>query len=139
MGMAKASKKANYKFNKLQTKWLSELESGTHKQTSGRLYSGRGYCCLGVACALAGLEPQKDGDGDFLFEGEIGECPASVREQLKLRDSLGEFYGEDGRLAKIAIGRREFGSLAEANDKGVRFKTIAAFIRQHPEAVFYDA
>ena len=37
-------------------KWITALRSGEYKQTIGRLFSGKGYCCIGVFCkAVEGI------------------------------------------------------------------------------------
>lgn len=33
-------------------KWINALRSGEFSQTTGRLQTSEGHCCLGVACAL---------------------------------------------------------------------------------------
>jgi len=38
------------------TKWVAELRSGKYKQVKSSLFDCGGYCCLGVAGHLAGLE-----------------------------------------------------------------------------------
>lgn len=41
------------KLNKKQfIKWLQALRSGEYKQGRGQLQTFKGYCCLGVACAV---------------------------------------------------------------------------------------
>jgi hypothetical protein len=39
-----------------KAKWIAALRSGVYKQGDGKLYSIRNgtYCCLGVACVVAG-------------------------------------------------------------------------------------
>lgn len=49
--------------------WIAALRSGKYKQTMFRLYRSKknaeesgeraGYCCLGVACRIAGVKPAK--------------------------------------------------------------------------------
>lgn len=108
-----------YKLNAAQKKWLAALESGQYRRTTGQLKKGRGYCCLGVACRVLGVE----------FAEADMEAPPQVRDALKLRGSLGE-------------GREAFGndyeSLADANDSGQTFKKIAAAIRLDPSRFFFD-
>ena len=38
-------------------KWVKALRSGKYKQCRGRLFDGRGYCCLGIVEKLAGVKP----------------------------------------------------------------------------------
>ena len=49
-----------HQMNKMNTeikqKWVNALRSGEYEQGSEKLYSGRGYCCLGVLCDLYSKE-----------------------------------------------------------------------------------
>lgn len=36
--------------------WLKALLSGEYTQTADCLFDGKGYCCLGVACKVAGAD-----------------------------------------------------------------------------------
>lgn len=38
-----------------KAKWVAALRSGDYKQAQGRLYTGEGYCCLGVAGHVCGI------------------------------------------------------------------------------------
>jgi hypothetical protein len=124
----KAPKK--YKFNAFQKKWLGALESGKYKQTKEKLFSGRGYCCLGVACDLAGIKPVKR-PHMYLFDDEWSVAPSSIIEKLKLRGDCGDFD------ISVRIKNLNVGSLAEMNDIGKTFKEIAAFIRENPNNIFW--
>lgn len=42
--------------------WVTALRSGKYEQTEETLYDGVGFCCLGVACDIAGAEWKKIGD-----------------------------------------------------------------------------
>jgi hypothetical protein len=48
----------------LKAKWVKALRSGEYKQAYRSLKEGDGYCCLGVLCAIQGIEvatlPQTD-------------------------------------------------------------------------------
>lgn len=46
----------------LKQKWIDALESGNYQQCRGRLHDGKGYCCLGVLCVVAGAPFCKDDD-----------------------------------------------------------------------------
>jgi hypothetical protein len=138
MGMAKASKK--YKFNKSQLKWLAALESGEYAQSKDMLCDGNGFCCLGVACDVLGAKFQapQNGSKAYRFGPQLNVTflPNSIRARLKLNSEEGHIVGD----RDYSVGKVKFcGSLAEANDLGVKHKTIARFIRHHPEAVFTDA
>lgn len=65
-------------------KWVAALRSGEYKQTKGRLYSGKGYCCLGVFCkAVDGVNLKKGDESDDLF------CDASREHYKRIRHLLG--------------------------------------------------
>lgn len=42
--------------HELREKWVAALRSGEYKQGKGLLRHADEYCCLGVLCAVAGLE-----------------------------------------------------------------------------------
>lgn len=47
--------------------WLEALRSGNYKQTKGKLRSrNKAFCCLGVACELAGM-PNVYKDGEYTY------------------------------------------------------------------------
>ena len=116
-----------------QEKWLAALESGKFKQTKDgylRTIEGR-YCCLGVACELFG--PKATGlSGNAVRFGKesTSNAPKKTQYALALRGCLGQIT--DGTYLSTES------RLADANDRGVSFKRIAAFCRKHPEAVFTE-
>ena len=38
------------------TDWVAALRSGKYKQQKGTLRGSRGYCCIGVLCAINGVD-----------------------------------------------------------------------------------
>lgn len=114
-----------------QEKWLQALESGEYKQGSGALVKDNCFCCLGVACELF-IPETKTFDGIYVQYGTTndsyhGVAPYSVVDLLNLNSQNGEIkYSEIGGVD----------SLAELNDRGSNFASIAAFIRANPEKVF---
>ena len=116
------------KLTPLQEKWLQALESGKYPQGVGRLCDCYGlFCCLGVACEIAGGPKTKLGER-FYYEGEDVWLPQSVMH-------LFGFRGASGRLKKYW---GDIASLAKANDEGKTFAEIAAYVREHPEDVFVE-
>jgi hypothetical protein len=117
-----------------QEEWLTALESGGYAQCDGHLHDGVGYCCLGVACKLADIEPKAfalgDGTKRYMFEGERNYPPPQVVERLALWTMTGELDNHQEDLGHE--------TLADANDSGKSFAKIAAFCREHPEAVFTE-
>ncbi len=117
-----------YQFNEFQSKWLEALESGEYKQGAGALFNNDLYCCLGVACAVLGMT--RESNGKFTDAG--GFAPINVQEAMRIDGGI-------GRINKSTpLGEQKATSLAEANDQGVTFSEIAAFIRSSPTAVFTE-
>lgn len=103
--------------------WCKALEMGKYLQTTGRLQTRNGFCCLGVACEVAekhGINVKRD-EG-ILIGGNLLAMP-EVFEWLGLQDGRGEM--EDGR------------SLTIMNDsERLSFKEIAEVIRSKPDGLF---
>lgn len=108
-------------------KWIAALESGEFKQTKGRLHNARsgGFCCLGVACEISGLG-KWDKRANFVTREQVSyeELPYVVQSWLGLAKPLGGFNSN---------------SLANINDEGKRFKTIARIIRENEAALTGEA
>lgn len=119
------------KLTENQEKWLAALESGDYEQGKAGLRYKDKFCCLGVACDLFFEGETRVSFNNTYYMESIGHdtfLPPSVRKKLNMINQEGDFGG---------IG--EFGnytSLWEANDEGVPFNEIAAFIRANPELIF---
>lgn len=105
-------------------KWVAALESGEYGQTKNMLTNGQGFCCLGVACEISGLGEWVDGPyGEWVYEvdgeGSNELLPEPVREWLGLAGEGGDFNSDTESLANL-------------NDKGKTFKSIAKVIREEP-------
>lgn len=122
-----------YQFNEAQEAWLKALESGEYEQSKNCLFNGNGYCCLGVACVVAGLQFEKVGSA-YIADGAEAELPESLLETFKLFNSYGDF--RDDSVQDVATFRTS--GLASANDRGATFSEIATFIRSNPTAVFKE-
>lgn len=107
--------------------WIKALRSGGHKQGRNFLFNGEGYCCLGVACVVAGLVPEKSTPREYKSTareykfvdisaptGKMWTLPPSVREKLG-------FASENGTYD-------ENKSLSDDNDRGKSFKQIANIV-----------
>lgn len=126
------------------TKWIKALRSGKYKQGTGTLkqYNRKGqaeHCCLGVLCELYNQEMRKnkkktipekicDNDSDFSFgytrfDGSCDGLPKSVRDWSGVKDTIGRF-----KDAKFNAD-----NLADLNDTGRKFKTIANIIEENWE------
>lgn len=122
-----------FKINRLRKRWVKALRSGKFAQTTSVLKRKLvgvgpgdhwGYCCLGVACELL--------PGEWTDRGEF-----TVRD----RPSEPYFNGkntipQDEDLARFGMTHDEANVLAQANDRGESFDSIADRIEEMP--VHYD-
>jgi len=109
---------------KAQKLWLEALESGEYKQAIDRLYDGKGYCCLGVACKIYNKENNKR--IKYRQEAGLSKLPI-IHGWLGLRTTNGFFGNIDGVHNK---------SLTGLNDDGKSFAEIAEIVRANPDKVF---
>ena len=98
-------------------RWVAALRSGEYKQTQGQLWSGDGFCCLGVLCDLAA----KDGGPQWERDSFAG---SSAHPEIAMWNwVVGRGQGRDA----IAISER----LVEANDRQLKtFRQIASIIEE---------
>lgn len=125
----------------IMKKWIKALRSGKYKQGTGTLkqYDSKGnaqHCCLGVLCELYNQEMRKnkkktipekiyDNDSNFSFgytrfDGSCDGLPKSVRDWSGVKNTIGQFETEN---------------LADLNDTGRKFKTIADIIEKNWEVL----
>jgi hypothetical protein len=113
------------------SRWVKALRSGEYKQGKEWLHqkNDRGqdrFCCLGVLCDLAVKAkvisaPVADNEV-FIYDKEDTHLPPKVRKWAGIKTPNGDF---------------EFGdSLAEVNDDGKKFTTIAKIIESKPDGLF---
>lgn len=111
------------KRKELIEKWLEALESGAYKQGKSVLAQvvdkddDVRYCCLGVLCNVYGMKMQP----------LIDECAQLLPKSVAKRAGL-EYVG--AFIKAVRYRGRGYESLAELNDHGVTFKTIARIIRE---------
>lgn len=136
--MAKLTVKSSKK--RILQEWIAALKGegeykGVYKQGKGALHiAGEDrkkdtFCCLGVLCDLAVKAkvidaPEWELFGDNYQYGSAHDTaylPTEVMEWAGLREDNGGF---------------EDGVLAELNDDGKKFKTIANIIESKPEGLF---
>jgi hypothetical protein len=91
-----------------RAEWVDALRSGEYKQGGGFLYDAENktYCCLGVACALAGVE--------------LENFPPETLRTITF-DDVGAGQLDDW----LELTNRKRKSLAEMNDDGNSFAEIA--------------
>lgn len=125
----------------IMKQWVKALRSGKYKQGTGTLkqYDSKGnaqHCCLGVLCELYNQEMRKnkkktipekiyDNDSNFSFgytrfDGSCDGLPKSVRDWSGVKNNIGQFETEN---------------LADLNDLGKKFKTIADIIEKNWEVL----
>jgi hypothetical protein len=95
-------------------KWVKALRSGRYKQSVGRLYrdSDNTFCCLGVACNVAGVRRTKiTGTVIWNFARFASKVPP-VLQSGRADDSISN-------------------QLINLNDEGVPFEVIAGVINEY--------
>lgn len=133
--------------NKIMKRWVKALRSGKFKQGKNALKQltkdGEAkHCCLGVLCELYNQDRKKNHkkmaeikinlwDPDFKygvveFDGNCGLLPDAVAEWAGIEDNRGEFKD-------FYAAHTKYSGLADMNDEGVKFKTIANTIEQQWE------
>lgn len=117
---------------KVKAKWLEALRSGKYKQTKSMLMNPttNGHCCLGVLCDLYAKEVGGSFDENGQFhdnKGNVGDGtpPDDVVKWAKLPDENPSVKGKYSKLGSVIDI-----SLAELNDDGRRFSTIANIIEK---------
>ncbi len=132
-----------YQFTPEQEAWLRDLETTEEPQARGSLHkliasddSPAGYCCLGRACIVLGIEKKEAGsDYDATCFGEescVSYLPEEGVKALRLASG-------DGTLIKqpFVLKGKSYDNLTELNDCALlTFRQIAAYIRSNPENVF---
>ena len=102
----------------LKAKWIEALRSGEYEQCKDKLYSGNGYCCLGVLCVVSGAKFEQQ-DGEFV--------PYLEQENIRNPDG-NEFLCSDFAM-KVGLSRQT--QLADMNDNGASFSEIADYIEKN--------
>lgn len=113
-------------------KLATALRSDEFKQTRGALRDESGYCCLGVACELyrRAVGGEWTNNGFVVPDARHSEhfnLPDAVRYWLGFKDHAGGYGTED---------EDEDDALANDNDAGKSFATIADIIEAAPEGLF---
>ena len=103
---------------KFKEKWVAALRSGKYKQDKdqGLLETDDGkFCCLGVACKVAGIGNNEK--NDYL----LSQSWVEDTKNFKIK-GVPKVLKEDGELPT---------RLAEMNDEGKSFKFIATWIEEN--------
>lgn len=107
--------------------WTAALRSGNYPQGQRRLINGGAFCCLGVLCAVKGLEKKiQYGETMYIFgEGQYshavipGPFRSTMLEDLDLSMQINQGDANQDCLA---------GVLMSMNDNGKSFSEIADYI-----------
>jgi hypothetical protein len=117
---------------------VAALRSGKYKQTNGYLHDNKGFCCLGVACDLAGAK-WHEAETDDYFELKYKQNGRQYDQEAVLTPYYKKLYGFrdiDGEFAEgfsVTYKDKQYRTLAELNDAGASFKRIASLIEKHWE------
>jgi len=123
--------------SKIKEAWVNALRSGKYEQSSERLRSVSGYCCLGVLCDIYAQEHNTEwefrGNEEtnlqpmdyWYYEGESEFLPESVMDWAELKTNNPQLRvdvedGEDNWNYKEGV--------SNLNDSGYTFTTIANLI-----------
>lgn len=123
--MSTKKNKEKYRLPKeFGNKWLEALRSGKYEQTSEVLMAinednnNKSYCCLGVACEIAGHSRLLKREGHVGYPHMI----TSKSGRNNLRNVPKELKDKDSELPNI---------VANLNDEGKSFKQIALWIERN--------
>jgi hypothetical protein len=122
--------------------WINRLISGKYKQGDGVLCEVNPdpnkpdkFCCLGVLCDLAVekgiIAPPTIAVGSANYDGDDRLLPKSVQKWAGLDGSDPALRLDDKDTVKYNVSRYGLTGLAELNDSGVKFKTIARLIEKY--------
>ena len=128
---------------KVMKKWVKALRSGKYKQGTGTLkhYDTNAqarHCCLGVLCELYNDQMKKD-KKKTLSEKTLhhDSFTHGVVEFNRSRDYLPkkvvDWAGIENNLGSFTYKNHKDGCLADLNDDGAKFKTIANIIEKNWE------
>jgi hypothetical protein len=115
--------------------WVKALRSGKFEQTTSRLRGETSegqtaHCCLGVLAEISGCS-QYDIENYEALEDHM-------QERCDIQDGVGtptnvRILDKEHKPIRIRIGNKfeSFRNLAQANDKGASFKSIATWIEKN--------
>lgn len=111
--------------SQIKQRWVKALRSNQYKQSRDKLYSDRGYCCLGVLCDLYS---QDQGDKWILsIDGQTFQMSGSA---YQLPHNVMNWAGLSTRNPRIQTEEYGTVTLSEYNDFGFDFKEIAQLIEE---------
>jgi hypothetical protein len=111
--------------------WLAALRSGKYKQGKIRLRYGDNYCCLGIACEVAGMEPIISGIVDdepiYSYEGRTFFLMEKVMKYYGFKTSCGGFIDAGNCNQSLSLYN---------DDGGYNFVQIAQIAERYMEEIF---
>ena len=130
----------------IMKKWVKALRSGKYKQGQGVLKQTTSknvtyHCCLGVLCELYNEDMKNKKkktlketryNGIHRLDKESEHLPSKVQKWAGLSGRVGQFKDYDHN--KI-LNPNVYSSLADMNDMGCKFKTIANTIEKRWENI----
>lgn len=113
--------------------WVAALRSGQFKQGHGVLSNGEEYCCLGVACVLAGIEadPTPYGDDEpyrLYFDNEPLVLPQRGQDWLGVDEGNPNIDAPRWLRIDTQDGDPWPADVATLNDDGFTFNQIADLV-----------
>ena len=123
--------------SQIKQKWIDALRSGKYPQAQSKLYSGDGFCCLGVLCDIYANQVgditwvKRDPNGRFdddkwdywYFDDQSEVLPECVSKWAELDEN-------DPVVTKDIVGQDYLTTLASLNDKGATFEDLAEVIEE---------
>ena len=124
--------------SQIKQKWIDALRSGKYTQAQSKLYSGDGFCCLGVLCDIYAKEVgdiawvKKDPSKTWIdvdkwdywyFDDQSEVLPECVSKWADLNEN-------DPVVTKDIVTPNYLTTLASLNDKGVTFEDLAEVIEE---------
>ncbi len=103
-------------------KWVQTLKTTELEQGKTGLLAKDGYCCLGIACVVAGARPH------MIFS----ERETAIKDIGSFLISNRRFYRSIPKQIKGGVGDSPLISeLVKMNDSGTSFKDIASWIEKN--------
>lgn len=123
--------------SQIKQKWIDALLSGKYTQGQSKLYSGDGFCCLGVLCDIYAKEvgdfawlkkdPSKTVDNDkwdyWYFDDQSEVLPECVSKWSDLNE-------KDPVVINVVLDQDYITTLSSMNDKGATFEDLAKIIQE---------
>ena len=99
--------------------WLKALRSGDYKQVKRSLRTKEGFCCLGVLCDISG-------EGEWAKHGDLNRYLSKNGNYYKTMPPFSVYGWALNKYSNSVLS-----TLAEMNDAGASFNTIANYIEKN--------